>query len=308
MAPQLPNFSGHRRGRRATRFAALTDRDAPLLHSVDGDDPHLEQLVEVTRDLATSAPAISIDAEFKNGLRAMLAATAERDGIGRTADGGGGLEPVVDPADGKTPRPIFGRRIRARGAIVIGVAAGAMAVSGISAASENASPGDALYSVKRSTERAQLAIAGSDVSRGQLSLDFAKNRLAEAVAMDGADSSFGTVLDDMDADTRRGVRLLTSSVAEKRDPRPLGTLDSFVTAQEQQLEPALPDLAQTNRHRAATSLKLLTTIRERIENLESGLSCKSAAPTEPDELGAKLGDCTAETKSRPAASPGTPGD
>ena len=48
-----------------------------------------------------------------------------------------------------------------------------MAVSGMSAASENAMPGDALYGVKRSTERAQLALASSEVNRGQLFLDFA---------------------------------------------------------------------------------------------------------------------------------------
>ena len=68
---------------------------------------------------------------------------------------------------------------------LVGVAAGAIAVSGMSAASENAMPGDALYGVKRSTERAQLALASSDLTRGQLSLDFARTRLAEAGALGG---------------------------------------------------------------------------------------------------------------------------
>ncbi len=78
-----------------------------------------------------------------------------------------------------------------------------MAVSGISAASENASPGDALYGVKRSTERAQLAMAGSDVTRGQLSLDFAQTRLTEAAAMPGDTDAFGCGARRHGRDTRR---------------------------------------------------------------------------------------------------------
>ena len=43
-----------------------------------------------------------------------------------------------------------------------------------------ASSGATSYNVKRSTERAQLALAGSDVSRGKLYLEFAGSRLDEA--------------------------------------------------------------------------------------------------------------------------------
>ncbi len=49
---------------------------------------------------------------------AELVATAERDGIGRTAELE--REPAAETAGAR--RPLFGRRIRARGAIVIGVA------------------------------------------------------------------------------------------------------------------------------------------------------------------------------------------
>jgi hypothetical protein len=48
--------------------------------------------------------------------------------------------------------------VRARAAVAIGTAVGVLAVS--AAASEGSSPGDALYGVKGSAERAQLAIAG----------------------------------------------------------------------------------------------------------------------------------------------------
>ena len=45
----------------------------------------------------------------------------------------------------------------------------------MSAASENAVPGDPLYGMKRSAERAQLALAGRPTEQGQLFLDFAQH-------------------------------------------------------------------------------------------------------------------------------------
>jgi hypothetical protein len=202
-----------------------------------------------------------------------------------------------------------GRRTRARGAIVIGVAAGALAVSGISAASENASPGDALYGVKRSTERAPLALAGSDVSRGQLSLDFARTRLAEAAAMPGDAPGFAGVLDDMDTSTRRGVRLLDTSAVARRDVKPLATVDTFVDRQRQTLAPALDRLSPANQERAAESLALLDSVTRRTGDLRTGLSCATVLPAGADTLGPKLRNCAttaqgADTTTRPSGHSG----
>jgi hypothetical protein len=225
----------------------------------------------------------------------MLVATAERDGVGRTAVPETGPGDSVAVRAGRTGRSLLGngsgRRIRARGAIVIGVAAGAMAVSGISAASENAAPGDALYGVKRSTERAQLAMAGSDLTRGQLSLDFARNRLAEATALPGDNARFGDVLADMDNDTRQGVRLLTGSAVARRDKTPLSTVDSFVTGQLGRLSPALGKLSPDNRERAVASMNLLNDVQQRTEDLRAGLACGTVSPTGTDTLGPKLRGC-----------------
>jgi hypothetical protein len=228
----------------------------------------------------------------------MLVATAERDGIGITAvradaEPGGVHAAVREPKRGLLGHAA-GRRIRARGAIVIGVAAGAMAVSGISAASENATPGDALYGVKRSTERAQLAMAGSDVTRGQLALDFARNRLAEATALVGS-SGFAGVLDDMDADTRQGVRLLTTSAVDRKDIAPLDTVDRFVTKQRIVLTPATDTLGPAERKRAAESLALLDKVEERAEALIARLACDPMGRNGADSLGPKLDDCMAGT-------------
>jgi len=280
--------------RSAERFAELLDQNTGARrHGHEPADERLAELVAVGHSLRGARLQIPVDSEFRVGLRAMLVATAERDGIGDAAP----EEPA--PAAAPEARGVRGlvvgrggRRIRARGAIVIGVAAGALAVSGISAASENASPGDALYGVKRSTERAQLAMAGSDVSRGQLSLDFAKTRLAEAASMAGDAAGFGGVLDDMDNDTRKGVRLLDTSAVARRDVRPLATVDAFVNRQRQTLMPVMDKLSPANQERAASSLALLDTVGRRADDLRAGLNCSAVQSAGADELGPKLRDCT----------------
>jgi hypothetical protein len=298
--------------RSAERFAELLDEQPTggrRQHSHVPAGEQLGELVAIGHSLTAAKPGIKVDPEFRVGLRAMLVATAERDGIGRTAPAIASEPVVADHAsDGRAGlRGLVlgrgGRRIRARGAIVIGVAAGAMAVSGISAASENASPGDALYGVKRSTERAQLAMAGSDITRGQLSLDFAKTRLAEAAAMSGNDAGFAGVLDDMDADTRKGVRLLDTSAVAHRDAKPLTTVDTFVAKQRQTLAPVLDKLSPANQERAAASLSLLDSVNRRTDDLRAGLNCASVLSAGSDSLGPKLKDCTTNADGPATARP-----
>ncbi|MCA2213753.1 DUF5667 domain-containing protein [Jidongwangia harbinensis] len=287
--------------RSAERFAELLDETSGSRrhHTRGPADEELAELVAIGHSLSAARSGVQVDSEFRVGLRAMLVATADRDGIGATAsdadvETGGGHAAVPQPRGSFFTRG-FGRRVRARGAIVIGVAAGAMAVSGISAASENASPGDALYGVKRSTERAQLAMAGSDDTRGQLALDFARTRLAEAASLPGSDSAFGGVLADMDADTRQGVKLLTSSAVARRDVAPLTTVDGFVITQQRIMEPILDRLSAGNRTRAQESLTLLDDVQTRTETLRAGLACNTVASAGVDELGPKLRDCVTGT-------------
>ena len=294
--------------RSAERFAELLDESTGgrRHHSRGPADEQLAELVAIGSSLSAARPAARVEPEFRTGLRAMLVATAERDGIGHTARAADTEpEPAAAARTGRLRHGLLGHggRIRARGAIVIGVAAGALAVSGISAASENASPGDALYGVKRSTERAQLAMAGSDVTRGQLSLDFARTRLAEAVAMPGNDAGFGGVLDDMDADTRKGVKLLTTSAVARKDSKPLSTIDTFAEQQRRTLTPALSRLSATNQERALTSIGLLDSVNKRAENLRTGLGCDNAVSAGADKLGPKLKGCAAGDETDAQAPP-----
>jgi hypothetical protein len=292
--------------RSAERFAELLDETTGNRrnHTRGPADEELAELVAIGHSLSAARSGVQVEPEFRVGLRAMLVATAERDGIGVTAtdaetEAGGVHAAVPQPRGGFFTRG-FGRRIRARGAIVIGVAAGAMAVSGISAASENASPGDALYGVKRSTERAQLAMAGSDVTRGELALDFARTRLAEATTLPGSDPAFGGVLADMDADTRQGVKLLTGSAVARRDPAPLNIVDSFVTGQRRTIEPMLGRLSDSNRTRAMESMTLLADTQQRSQTLRSGLSCGTVTSLGVDSLGPRLRECVTGTNGSPA--------
>lgn len=282
--------------RSAERFAELLDETSGgRRHHARGQaDEELAELVAIGHSLSAARSGVQVDPEFRVGLRAMLVATAERDGIGATAtrtetEPGGGHAAAREPRRGLLG--LAGRRIRARGAIVIGVAAGAMAVSGISAASENATPGDALYGVKRQTERAQLAMAGSDVTRGQLSLDFARTRLTEAAALGGGTGDLAAVLDDMDADTRQGVKLLTGSAVARRDPAPLLPLDGFVAGQRQTLTGMLDRVGPVERQRAVESLVLLEDVHNRTVDLRAGLACTPVTEDGADALGPKLGDC-----------------
>ena len=287
--------------RSAERFAELLDEsDGGRRHHTRGPaDAQLAELVAVGHKLSAAPPGVMVDSEFRVGLRAMLLATAERDGIGATAtviDDDHGVSAAAREPGRSLPR-IAGssRRIRARTAIVIGVAAGAMAVSGISAASESASPGDALYGVKRSTERAQLAMAGSSVSRGQLSLDFARTRLTEAAAIPGDDPEFGRVLDDMDADTRQGVKLLTGAAVARTDAAPLAIVDDFGSEQRSAFAPMLDRLSPANRERARESMTLLEAVTRRAAVLRADLACGSTMRSGSDALGPKLKDCAEGT-------------
>jgi hypothetical protein len=281
--------------RRAERFAQLLDEtNGGLRHHARGQvDDQLAELVSVGHALSAVHPAAHVDAEFRTGLRAMLVATAERDGIGEFATAPVESAHIVarQSRRGGVLARGTGRRIRARGAIVIGVAAGAIAVSGLSSASENAAPGDALYGVKRSTERAQMALAGSDVTRGQLSLDFARTRLAEAAALDGDNPAFATVLQDMDNDTKQGVRLLTTSAVAREDKAPLDAIDTFVTAQRRTMNSLLDTLSPGNNERALASMSLLDDIDRRARGLRAGIDCGADGMVGTDLLGPKPHNC-----------------
>jgi Domain of unknown function (DUF5667) len=296
--------------RRTERFAQLLDEAGGAGHPRvrSKADQGLGDLARVGDRLARIDIGVQADREFRDGLRAILMATIERDGIGVTAVGAAENVPLTAgdscPAGAGAGRsgsrgswvPIRSRRVRA--AVVIGLAAGTVAVSGMSAASGDAIPGDALYGMKRSAERAQLALAGSQISRGQLYLEFAKTRMNEAAALHGEAPGLPGVLDDMDNETRQGVKLLTTAAVDRHDPAALDVISAFTTDQHRTMTDLLAALSGNDRGRTLISLDLLDDIQQRVDGLRGGLRCADVASDAGDELGPLPQQCSAQSPTR----------
>jgi len=275
--------------RRSERFAQLLDEaeGRRRTHRRSGLDGELGDLVTLAVRTGQVSVAPEPDPEFRTGLREMLMAKIERDGIGATA-----VERAAHAANraalaGKTQpiRQVQTGAGRTRAAVLIGVTAGALALSGVSAASTKALPGDSLYPVKLSSERAQLALAGSDVSRGKLRLEFARVRLSEAreVAADRVPE----VLRAMDAETATGVRLLTTAAVAQGDVTVLQIIGDFVERQRDTLDQLR---ASAGRPATAHSYELLSRIEKRAKDLRTALR-KDCLIRPLDELGPNPEPC-----------------
>jgi Domain of unknown function (DUF5667) len=300
--------------RRAERFAELVDQASSMGGAVGSEkarhgprhrvrsrpDDDLSTLVILSQRTATLelAPAAAPDPGFRADLRAMLVATAEREGIGATADASATLL-------ARRPLSIGGAGARVRVAVILGIALGVLALTGISTASAGAMPGDTLYGVKRSTERAELAFAGSDLGRGQLYLDFARTRLAEAKAVGGA-ARFAGVLADMDSDTRQGVRLLTTAAVDQQDPNALDAVAAFVADQQSGAGELLDKVAGASRTRLLGSLDLLERVADRAHRLRETLTCGIDASDGSDALGPRPGRCSPGSDGAGSADAGHP--
>jgi hypothetical protein len=280
----------------AEQFAeSLEQTTGPRTHRRTNAGQDLQRLTGLARQLSGVPPVATADEEFRANLRSFLMATAERDGIGVTAQtparkaaaaAATAALPEVRAARspalaGKTQpvRQFSGRATaKARVALLIGVAVGAIVLSGVSAASTGALPGDPLYSVKLSTEKAQLALAGSDASRGHLHLQFAESRMAEAQQVDP--SRVAGVLTDMDVETKQGVSLLFAAAVASNDPGALNTVSAFVDRQ----RAALTALRTVDASTVTKQLELLDEVTVRVNLLRRAITahCPMAAI---DQLG-----------------------
>lgn len=230
---------------------------------------------------ADTAPA----PEFQAALRQRLMAVAAVQGIGAT-----------DTSEAEDDQGLDARRVppnRRRFAFAAALAAGVLGLSGVSVASGDAIPGDTLYPVKRSTERAQLALAGSDVNRGQLYLEFARNRLTEAGRVIDDPVGFTTALADMDAEFTQGVQALHTAAVDRQDAEILDTVNGFVAEQSPQVSKMMTDVTGESFAAAAESLSLLDAAEQRAHELRGSLLCTATTDLPADELGPLPGTCAA---------------
>ncbi len=294
--------------RKIERYAQLLDEagGGPRRHSRSPDDDELLNLVSVADQLGATGADVRPTESFRQQTRAFLMATAEREGIGRTA------KPEAEPGRRKaTARALPKRgaarpgrtRIRARGAILVGLAVGTLALSGMSAASGSAMPGDTLYGLKRSQENAQLALASSDASKGKLYLDFARTRAGEAWTVRTDPALLKSTLADMDSETEQGVSLLVSDAITHDSTAALTTIDRFAVAQNADIDKLLNAVPDSDRAIVAKSATVVGEAALRSSDVRKVLGCAHVPTTGSDEFGPTVGTTCASAAGINPASP-----
>lgn len=274
--------------RQAQRLADLLEESdgLPRRHGRTDRDQELTQLAHVGRALRQAAPSVATasapDSDFQAALRRRLMATAAAEGIGATAR--------TSSPSSVVPRQRTRRRF-ALAAVVLGMVLG---LSGVATASGDAVPGDALYPVKRTTERAQLALAGSDVNRGQLYLEFARTRLVETEGLRDEPAAMTTALADMDSDTIEGVHALTTAAVEREDAAVLDAIDEFVSQQRPGVVTLMDTVSGDAGIRAAEAVALLDEVAQRSYELRNSLPCGSE-DSNTDRLGPVPAQCSAQS-------------
>ncbi|MEU6857823.1 DUF5667 domain-containing protein [Glycomyces sp. NPDC046736] len=306
--------------RRAEEFARLLDFDEPTLpHLRHGAEPPgasgealaelvgvADRLDELGRQLATVGRPSQ---QWHDATRRRLMAVATDEGIGVTARHRASASvpqtrrpPVLEDMFPKRPRG--GRRL----AIVAALLTGTVAVSGVSAASGDALPGETLYNVKRSTERAQLALAGNDLGKAQLYLEFARTRIQEAAAVAHDDEAVASALDDAASELRSGTALLGELAVENGDPSPLDYVDNFANEHRWVLDDMLTGMGGEGLESGEELAAVLEAAALRSVELREALDCTKSGGAS-DELGPIPGTCSQNSvDSTTPAEPGGSGE
>jgi hypothetical protein len=301
--------------RRAERFSQLLGESTgtrPPVHSRSSADAELGELVTFSHHVIAAAPDVRMDPSKKTELRAFIMATAVRDGIGVNARTT--AEPVVGRArvrgarDTATDTPRPRRSARTKVAVLVGVAVGTLALSGISAASGDAMPGDPLYGLKRSQEHAQLAIASGPTAKAKLDLDFAYIRLGEAEAIRANAHQLGATLTDMDGSTDEGVQLLFKQAIKTHSTSPLGTVDAFLARQDDGLHTLLGGVVGADKGRVNGSITKVEVLQLRSATIRNAMNtCPDTVAPTTDPLGVNA-SCPETTRvNTPSPTPRTSG-
>ena len=290
-------------------------------------DPRVLAVVGALAEL----PAPELRPEFRAELRAQLVAITPRI-VAESAS------PMVDivPRQAARPRPTpQGSRTRAEQAaqaaparhsdsaldgvlarlrgIHLGrplavaaavVAAFAVLLGGAVVMSKKSLPGDALYGLKRASERFELATADSNVEKARDHLNFATNRAKEARDLVGRTSAGGaglsadsavssstaklvtSTLASADTDVRAAAVLLGNAAVHQKSATPLATMTSWAPAQLKRLidiASALPN--GPLRSQTLASASLVRAADARAHALSPKVGCGCLATSGSDELG-----------------------
>jgi hypothetical protein len=288
-------------------------------------DPRVRAVVGALATLPAAPPR----AEFRAELRAQLVAITPRivaeSAEARTAL----LEPVADApararkaagarhADGFVARL---RGVRLGRPLTIAaslVTAFVVLLGGAVYMSRKALPGDALYGLKRASERVELATAGSATEKAKDHLDFAATRAREVQSLLARDSKgsdpaatkldpgtarlVASTLGSADSDVTAASVLLGNQAVSKGSTAPLTTMTKWAPGQLDRLRDIaalMPSGALQTR--TESSANLVAAALTRAETLAPKVACSCLQSTGTDTLGPV--PCTT---CPPAGGPGT---
>jgi hypothetical protein len=279
-------------------------------------DPVVRALVAQLGTVALPAPR----PRFRSELRAQLVAIAPRL-VSETA------EASIHPISVQTP--VHRRSLSHPLRVAAGLVVTATLLLGLGVwASQRALPGDALYSLKRGWESAQLAFThGTD--RGTTYLHYASRRVDEVSGLLSRASASGpgavadglgshtmslidSTLDSADSDMREGTRILAAQASDQRSAEPLQILISWAPAQLSTLhliEGRLPVGAARNRVLHSISAVNDTAARAQVLAPLAKCGCfhtlpsDSGGPIPPDRSGTGGPGSSSESGSPAASSP-----
>lgn len=207
--------------------------------------------------------------------------------------------------DGNSPvLPLRGSRQRrwvpdqTRGRLVVAAAAALCLLTSLSGMSlllaRDALPGDALYSVKRTAESAELGFTFGDQPKALKHLEFASARVDEIEIMarhadtvgnwSAGQDKFLRALEDFDSDATAGARLLTG-LGLTGQPTSLSSLRTWTDAQKSRLAAVRAALPLLTSARMDSTLALLDRIATRASALSQRVNCAAMTSGTRDDLG-----------------------
>jgi hypothetical protein len=275
--------------RRAEEFADLVDGARPADSAASAEAHEFYAIVARLRDVETPA----MRAEFAADLRARLMSAASV----ALAD----LPPPTRAreAEEKETRlvddswSVRGLRVATTTLLVCATA------GGVAAASQSALPGDPLYQVKRGLEWVQVATAGSDEDRGDVLLDQASERLAEAerLAISRPDdprtpSLISGTLDDFAQQATDGSDALVDDYRADGDAASIVEVREFADESSQQLDDLGRLVPPDVQRHVVDAADVLTDIDSHARD-----TCETCSALEPLHLSSSLTQLAASAQS-----------
>lgn len=227
----------------------------------DVADAEVRDLVRTAELICRSAVA-EPSTEFRTALRARLMAEAVDVLVNQPA--------APTPVRVRTTTSPYRRRLAGLAAAVVA----SVGSVGMIASSASAIPGDMLYPVKRGVENFQIAFHRDDASRGEYRLQQARERLAEAQALDsrGDAERLAATLEDFTAQAESGTDDLFAAYESDQTDTNIETVNNFVADASMSLASLSSAVPTDARDSFTSATTLLTGLADQAAQLCSSCS------------------------------------